>query len=139
MSLLKTLLMFVGGALLGPKAGQLINLVVSRLLEDPQTGGLGGLLKSFQDKGYGDQAASWVSTGQNQSISADQIQDVLGGLVQQVSQALGVSQQNASASLAELLPNLIDKLTPDGQVPDSTTLAQRLAELKTESQQEQVT
>ena len=139
MSLLTTLLTFVGGALLGPKAGQLINLVASRLLEDPQTGGLGGLLKSFQDKGYGDQAASWVSTGQNQSISADQIQDVLGGLVQQVSQALGVSQQNASASLAELLPNLIDKLTPDGQVPDSTTLAQRLAELKTESQQEQVT
>jgi len=139
MSLLKTLLMFVGGALLGPKAGQLINLVVSRLLEDPQTGGLGGLLKSFQDKGYGDQAASWVSTGQNQSVSADQIQDVLGGLVQQVSQALGISPQKASASLAELLPNLIDKLTPDGQVPDSTTLAQRLTELKTESQQEQVT
>lgn len=81
-------------------------------------GGVGGLVDAFQKGGLGEVAQSWVSSGANLPISAEQIQAVLGsGMVGQFAEKLGVDPQVGAAKLAEMLPGLIDKLTPGGQLP----------------------
>jgi len=86
-------------------------------------GGLSGLLQSFHDKGLGGVAASWVGTGQNLPISADQIQHVLGSdQVKQLAAKAGISPDAAGAALSQLLPTLVDKLTPNGQMPQHSSL-----------------
>jgi uncharacterized protein YidB (DUF937 family) len=88
-----------------------------------QPGGLPGLLQSFHDKGLGQIASSWVSSGQNLPISADQIQHVLGSdTVKQLAAKAGISPDIAGSSLASMLPSLIDKLTPNGQMPQHSSL-----------------
>ena len=90
-----------------------------------QPGGLSGLMQSFHDKGLGGIMSSWVSTGQNLPITADQIQHVLGSeQVKELAAKAGISPDLASSSLATMLPSLIDKLTPTGQMPDHSTLIQ---------------
>lgn len=83
-----------------------------------QPGGLSGMLQTFHEKGLGGIASSWVGTGENQSISAEQIQHVLGEEhIQQFAAKLGIPPEQASAKLAEFLPHIVDRLTPNGQVP----------------------
>lgn len=82
------------------------------------SGGLGGLVQSFQDKGLGDLVSSWVGKGENLPISADQIQSVLGNeTVQNLASKFGLSGDNLSSMLAQYLPGIVDKLTPDGTLP----------------------
>lgn len=124
----------VVGALAGGQSGgesPLLN-VVMQLINNPQTGGLAGLVQSFQQGGLGNIVNSWVSTGQNLPISAEQIQAVLGGgQLQNIAAQLGMSTEQASGGLADLLPQLVDKLTPNGQVPEGgDLLAQGLDMLK---------
>ncbi len=124
----------VGNALGNPGAGGgqggLMDIVAG-LINNPQTGGIEGLIKNFQEKGLGDTMASWIGTGVNQAISSEQIQHVLGSeQVQALAQKFGLSTSDISAGLASLLPQVIDKLTPTGQVPDGGLLAQGLALLK---------
>ncbi len=108
---------------------QLLDTVLS-LVNNPQTGGLAGLLGRFQESGLGNLADSWVSTGKNLPISADQIQQALGsGQLGAIAERLGLSQGDASAKLAELLPGVVDKLTPNGQVPDAGGLSDLLGSL----------
>lgn len=86
-------------------------------------GGVAGLVQSFHEKGLGEIASSWVSTGQNLPISADQIQQVLGSeQVKQLAARAGISPDIAGSSLAQLLPTLVDKLTPNGQLPQHSNL-----------------
>lgn len=116
----------------GDKGGQnpLMDIVM-QMISNPNTGGLQGLLKSFQNSGLGEQVASWVSTGSNLPISPDQIMKVLGGeQISQISSQLGMSENDAASGLADLLPNVIDKLTPNGQIPEGDLLAQGLNLLK---------
>jgi uncharacterized protein YidB (DUF937 family) len=85
-------------------------------------GGLGGLLEQFQRGGLGDVAASWVSTGQNLPISADQLSQVLGSdVIGQLARSAGMDQGAAAGALSQLLPQLIDGLTPNGQLPQQGT------------------
>jgi uncharacterized protein YidB (DUF937 family) len=125
----------VVGALAGGQSGgsnPLLNIVM-QMISNPQSGGLGGLVQSFQQGGLGDIMNSWVSNGQNLPISAEQIQAVLGGgKLQDIASQLGVSTEQASGSLAELLPQMVDKLTPNGQIPEGggDLLAQGLDMLK---------
>ena len=124
----------VVGALAGGQSGgsnPLLNIVM-QLINNPQTGGLGGLVQSFQQGGLGDVVNSWVSTGQNLPISAEQIKAVLGGgQLQDIASQLGVSTEQASGGLADLLPQVVDKLTPNGQLPEGgDLLAQGLDMLK---------
>jgi uncharacterized protein YidB (DUF937 family) len=124
----------VVGAMAGGQSGGNNALLetVMKLVNDPQHGGLQGLIQSFQQGGLGDIVNSWVSTGQNLPISAEQIQSVLGGssLGNMLSQS-GMNSQEASGSLASLLPQLIDSLTPNGEVPQGGDLmAQGMAMLK---------
>ena len=101
------------------------------LINNPQTGGLSGLAQMFKDKGLGDAISSWISTGENLPVSADQIKHVLGmDQIQQISKNAGVPEEEASKGLAGLLPEVIDKLTPEGKVPESDMLAQGLNMLK---------
>lgn len=86
-------------------------------------GGLGSLLQLMQSKGMGDVASSWVGTGQNMPISADQLSSLLGGgQISQLAQQAGLSEQDAASQLAGILPGLVDKLTPAGQVPEQSDL-----------------
>ena len=83
-----------------------------------QPGGLQGLVQNFHDKGLGGLVTSWVSTGQNQPISAGQIHQVLGSdQVKALAAKAGISSDVAGPAIAQLLPMLVDKLTPNGQVP----------------------
>ena len=87
--------------------------------------GLGGLVEAFQAKGLGDVVASWIGTGQNLPVSAEQIQSVLGsGLVQQLAARVGLPPEAATALLAQILPQAVDRLTPEGTVPAGGLLGQ---------------
>jgi uncharacterized protein YidB (DUF937 family) len=93
------------------------------MISDPQSGGLSGLVEKISAGGLGEQVASWVSTGQNLPISAEQIQQVLGSsFVQGLAEKMGINTADVAGSLATMLPQVIDKLTPDGQVPGDNKL-----------------
>lgn len=82
-------------------------------------GGLGGLMEKFQRGGLGDVMGSWVSSGQNLPVSGEQLGGVLGpDLMAQIAQQLGVSQHDAADQLSQVLPEAVDRLTPEGRVPD---------------------
>jgi uncharacterized protein YidB (DUF937 family) len=81
-------------------------------------GGLGGLLEQFTNKGYGAQANSWIGTGPNDALSPQAVGDVFGeDQIAQIAQQAGVSPDDARNGLTELLPPLVDHLTPGGEVP----------------------
>ncbi len=83
-----------------------------------KTGGLSGLLAQLQSGGLGEAVKSWVGTGSNQPVSGEQIGGALGPvLMGLVSQRLDSNPQSAAGMLAQLLPGLVDQLTPQGQVP----------------------
>ena len=85
-----------------------------------QNGGLQGVLGKLQQAGYGQQAQSWIGTGQNMPIDAGALSQIFGhGQLGQMAQQLGVSQEEASGSLAQMLPQVVDQMTPQGQVPDN--------------------
>lgn len=81
--------------------------------------GLQGLMGSLQNAGLGDALASWIGTGQNMPVSGEQIQQALGsgGQLEQLAQATGLSNSDAASQLSEMLPGLIDKITPNGELP----------------------
>jgi uncharacterized protein YidB (DUF937 family) len=90
-----------------------------------------GLVDRFHEQGLGSVVSSWIGTGQNLPISADQIKSVLGNeQVQAIAQKAGISTDSVAANLATLLPQVIDKLTPNGEVPEGSTLQKGLALFK---------
>ncbi|MEZ5702742.1 MAG: YidB family protein [Burkholderiaceae bacterium] len=100
---------------------QVLMGIVGALLNN--AGGLSGILSKLQQNGLGDAAASWVGTGQNQPVSADALGGALGpDLMSMIASQLGSNQQQAAGTMADLLPGLIDKLTPQGQVPQDDGL-----------------
>jgi uncharacterized protein YidB (DUF937 family) len=131
MGLFNELASGLGGKLFGGGDKNKLFENIMGLINNPQTGGLSGLAQTFKDKGLGDAISSWIGTGDNLPVSADQIKRILGAdKIQQISENAGVSQEDASEGLAGLLPEIIDKLTPDGKVPESDVLAQGLNKLK---------
>ena len=124
----------VAGALANGQSAQgnpLLDIVM-QLVNNPQTGGLAGLVAKLQQGGIGDIVNSWLSTGQNLPVTGEQLQSALGGdMLGQIAAQLGVSPQQASGGLADLLPQVIDGLTPNGQLPQGgDMLAQGLDMLK---------
>ena len=97
---------------------QLMQAVTGMLSNDGGQGGLGGLMAKFQQAGLGDVVGSWVGSGQNQPVSGDQLTNVLGtDTMAGLAEKLGMSQDDAAGQLSNILPGLIDKLTPNGQAP----------------------
>lgn len=118
MSIFDQLSGVLGGAQSETGSSAMISGVMSLLNNHP--GGLPGLAQSFEQNGLGHLISSWISTGENLPISADQIKSVLGNEhVDAFAAQAGISPDVASSHLAELLPNVINKLSPDGKLPES--------------------
>jgi uncharacterized protein YidB (DUF937 family) len=97
-------------------------------------GGVQGLVNLFQEGGLGHVISSWIGTGANLPVSADQLQQVLGGeRLSQIASRLGIPAQDAASRLAEILPTLVDKATPGGTLPGATgdILGKTFGNLKT--------
>jgi len=95
-----------------------------------QCGGLQGLANKFSQTGQGNAFSSWVGLGENQPISGNQIQNVLGSeQVKALAAKMGVDPTQASQFLAEYLPKVVDKLTPEGKVDPTADHQQGLASL----------
>ena len=109
------------GNLLGNSSNPLATGLLHMIQNQP--GGLQGLVQAFQEKGLGGLASSWVSTGENLPINSDQIHQVLGSeQVQALAAKAGISPESAGAAIAQLLPTIVDKLTPNGQVPAQSSV-----------------
>lgn len=125
MGLLDGLLGNVLGGMMGGQpqqgANPLLNVVTGLLAnggQGGQGGGIGALIQQFEQAGLGQQMQSWIGTGQNLPVSAEQISQALGsGQLGQIAQQLGVSHGEAAGQLAQLLPEIINHLTPNGQAP----------------------
>jgi uncharacterized protein YidB (DUF937 family) len=130
MGLLDNVMKAVGGQLSGSNQGGLMEQVLD-LINNPETGGLNGLIDKFKNKGLGDMVSSWISTGENQPVSGDQITNTLGaGKIRAIAQMLGIPDDEVSRNLAAMIPQVIDKLTPDGTVPEGSLLEKGLGILK---------
>lgn len=93
-------------------------------------GGLQQIVSSFQQKGLGDVVGSWISTGANKPVSPEQVQQALGpDQLGRLSQQTGLDQGAIAGQLSSLLPGLVDKLTPDGTVPEGGALQDKLGGL----------
>ena len=102
--------------LLGGIVGAGMVSVVNGIIE--KHGGLQGVVSEFEKKGLGPTVKSWVGTGPNQSISPDEVHKALGpDLLQQLSEKSGLSVQDLAQKLSHVLPQAVDKLTPDGAIP----------------------
>ena len=107
------------GGMLGGQGGQnsLLQAVAGLLGKDSSIGGLAGLVQAFQKNGLGEIVDSWVSTGKNLQVAPNQIEQVLGSdLLSQLAGKAGFSSGAASSQLAGILPDLVDKLTPNGKI-----------------------
>ena len=82
-------------------------------------GGLGGLIAMLQQAGLGDAAASWVSRGENHSVSPDQVRAAFGDeRMDELAARLGLGTPQVASELSQVLPQVVDRMTPDGRVPD---------------------
>jgi uncharacterized protein YidB (DUF937 family) len=118
------------GAALGGSSSPLL-AEVGKLFTSQDMGGLQGLVDRFRKNGLGEIVDSWVSQGKNLSISPDQVQQALGNeQVQKIASAAGIDVQAASAKLAELLPQIVDKATPDGKIQVGSVLEKGLSYLQ---------
>ena len=113
MGMLDGLVGSVLGKVMGDKAG--MAQVAMEMFNS--NGGVGGLMEKFKAGGLGDAAASWVGTGENIAVSPDQISSVLGeGAIADMAAKFGLTPEVLSAQIAEHLPTVVDKLTPNGEV-----------------------
>jgi uncharacterized protein YidB (DUF937 family) len=86
-------------------------------------GGLGALLGQLEQAGFGDQVRSWVGTGRNEPIAPSAIERVFGGgALAEIAQRAGVSQTDAANGLSQLMPELVDRMTPNGQLPENAAM-----------------
>ena len=86
-----------------------------------QHGGIGGLLDKLKASGLGDAVSSWVGTGDNQPVPANQLESAVGAdTISQITAKLGVTKEQASSLLARYLPMVIDRLTPHGKLEEGT-------------------
>jgi len=86
-------------------------------------GGLGGVLEKLNQGGYSQHAQSWVGSGQNLSLPPGAIRDVFGqGALAKIAQQAGLSEDETSAGLAQLLPEVVNHVTPQGRVPEGDEL-----------------
>jgi uncharacterized protein YidB (DUF937 family) len=119
------------GGLLGGKGGDLIKAALQMFQSGgAKEGGLAGLLDQFMGAGLGDKADSWVGTGENRAISGDEVEQALGTeKVDELAQKAGVTPAEAKEGMAEAIPKVVDKVTPEGELPDRSSLQDMIAKL----------
>jgi len=119
MDILNNIKSVLGG---GEKQNDLMSTIMN--LVGGQKDGLNGLISQFSSKGLGDVIGSWVGTGKNQNISPDQIQSVLGAdQIKNIASKLGMDTKEVKGQLSNMLPQVVDKLTPDGKVPEGDIMS----------------
>jgi uncharacterized protein YidB (DUF937 family) len=88
-------------------------------------GGLGGLLEKLQQGGLGNVTNSWIGSGQNQPVSPNQVGSALGpNIIKTLAQQSGLSEDELTKQLSQVLPGVVDKLTPNGRLPTLAELSQ---------------
>jgi uncharacterized protein YidB (DUF937 family) len=108
------------GGIIGMLASnpQILSTITGMLSNDGGQGGLGGLVGKFQQAGMGDAIGSWIGTGANQEVTGDQIGGALGGdVLSGLAKQMGVNSGDAGGILAQVLPGLINHMTPTGEAP----------------------
>ena len=99
---------------------------VAELLHSPEVGGVSGLIQMFHEKGMGGLVSSWVSNEANHPISGEQIVHVLGqDRVNALAGKIGMSPDTAAEKLAQFLPMIVNKLTPNGKVEEAPAQQQQ--------------
>ena len=117
-----------GSGLSSPIAMALMALLASRMSASAQTpqgslGGLGALIDRFRNNGLEDAINSWIGTGQNQAISPGQLRQALGQeTVEDLSQRTGLPHGDLLSQLSNILPGVVDRLTPNGRLPSDAEL-----------------
>ncbi len=107
----------------------LVSAVLSTLASQP--GGIPGLVQQFNSKGLGGIISSWVGTGQNLPISPEQVQSALGSeQVETIAAKAGISPDAAKSGLAQYLPQIVDHLTPNGEMPKGDLMSKGMELLK---------
>jgi uncharacterized protein YidB (DUF937 family) len=90
-------------------------------------GGLGGLLNKLEQGGLGNVANSWVGSGQNQPVAPGQLGSALGpSIIKMLAQKSGLSEEEITKQLSQVLPGIVDKLTPSGRLPTAAELSQKI-------------
>lgn len=118
---------------LGDKAGSLVQSVVG-MMTDESRGGMQGFLKAFEDGGMGSAVRSWVGQGESEPVDATQVESGLGsGVVSDMASKLGLDRGIVGSALAFVVPRIVDILTPDGDVPSSSSLLSRVGGLDRKS------
>ena len=113
------------GATQGEPGSVLLSTVIAMLANGQHAqgagvGGLGDLIGRFTQSGMGDVIGSWIGHGQNTPISGDQLSQVLGSdAIGKIAAQLGLSHGEVAGQLSQILPQVVDRLTPNGQAPDS--------------------
>jgi len=117
----------LGGLLGGAGGGGLGGMLGGGGLGDGtggQAGGLGGLLERFQRSGHGDIANSWISAGPNRPVQPSQLESALGrDTVDSLSRETGLGRDDLLSELSRALPGVVDKLTPNGRLPNGSELS----------------
>jgi uncharacterized protein YidB (DUF937 family) len=105
----------VGGSMLGEQHAGALS-AVTEYINSPQVGGISGLQKMFEEKGLGGIVGSWIGSGQNLPISADQLNSVLHcDALNQVASKFGIDPNTLQSMMTQVLPHVVDKMTPNGQ------------------------
>lgn len=113
-----------GGAS-GGGAGGMIGALLPMLGGLLAGGGLSKILSGFKSQGLSSQADSWVGTGSNEPVTAGQVAQVMGeNEIAQIAERLGVSHEEAAQAIAEVLPQVVDRVSPEGQLPPEEDLDQ---------------
>ncbi|HEX4859364.1 MAG TPA: YidB family protein, partial [Usitatibacteraceae bacterium] len=126
----------MGGGQQQGGSNPLVQIAMDMLLKGQQGsgaqgGGLGDLINTFRNAGMGQQVDSWISTGENMPIDGDQLSHALGSdRIRDIASQLGLGQGDVAGGLAKVLPELINQVTPTGQVPqDSNVIGDLLGSL----------
>jgi uncharacterized protein YidB (DUF937 family) len=111
------------GGLMGGKGGGALAALAPVLGGLLAGGGLEKLLSGFQRQGLGEKADSWIGTGPNEPVSSGEVRDVLGDQqLAEIAQKLGISEDQAADALAEAIPEVVDGVSPQGQLPPENEL-----------------
>jgi uncharacterized protein YidB (DUF937 family) len=118
MDIMDSLKSAVGG---GGKQNDLMSIIMSLI---GGQGGINNLISQFASKGLGDVINSWVGTGKNLPITGDQLKGVLGDdTIKNLASKLGMESSALTGQLSNLLPQVVDKLTPEGKVPEGDIMS----------------
>ena len=126
---------------LGGNQGLLLAMLLPYAMQWVQrNGGVGAVLERFRQKGFGAQADSWVSTGANHPLKAEEADEVVGGEeLSRLAHQLGVPEREVALGFAEIVPTLVDQLSPEGQIPPEADDALDAGRMELEKELSQLT